>query len=564
MPTLTRRRLMTHAVGLAGATLIPWSAYRYMRGEPPVITVDYAGMQIGHQLRDAPFQQKPSIIYECNTLIIGSGAAALTAAWQLKKNGHTDIVMIEGPEPNGNNAGAKDGEGDKELSFPTGAHYLALPSIESMHVRELLADLGVLQSGIDQPLPVYDELVLAHAPEERLWYQQQWSADLLPVQDADSQRFFELINTLANSKGNDQKSLFVIPSVLSSQDDQWRQLDKITFEQWLNEQAFQSETLRWYLNYCCLDDYGQGIDRVSAWAGLHYFAARQQAQAAHSSYLVWPDGLATLSNKMREFVGFKPIDLMHYRMQGQVQPTPQSLTGFVSKVIEHQDHVEVWVANHDQHGVKTACFKAQQVISAMPLYIASHVIDNIQQYGFDPKQHLPSYAPWLVSNFILKQYPVEPHDEPLAWDNVVYQGQGLGYVVATHQWIRVAKPDRTAFTAYTALDFDQAKQVRYWLRTATQDQLLEKASSDLISIYGDQFWQSVERVNITVRGHAMASPTLNHLQNKGLLALQQHRSRVLFAHSDLSGYSIFEEAAWWGYQAAQSILKRSEGNKHVS
>jgi hypothetical protein len=45
------------------------------------------------------------------------------------------------------------------------------------------------------------------------------------------------------------------------------------------------------------------------------------------------------------------------------------------------------------------------------------------------------------------------------------------------------------------------------------------------------------------------------LSNKGLQALQAADGKVLFAHSDLSSYSIFEEAAWWGWQAAQRILK---------
>jgi hypothetical protein len=30
---------------------------------------------------------------------------------------------------------------------------------------------------------------------------------------------------------------------------------------------------------------------------------------------------------------------------------------------------------------------------------------------------------------------------------------------------------------------------------------------------------------------------------------------VLFAHSDLSSYSIFEEAAWWGWQAANRLTQ---------
>ena len=30
--------------------------------------------------------------------------------------------------------------------------------------------------------------------------------------------------------------------------------------------------------------------------------------------------------------------------------------------------------------------------------------------------------------------------------------------------------------------------------------------------------------------------------------------RLLFAHSDLSGYSVFEEAAWWGDRAGRKAL----------
>jgi hypothetical protein len=29
----------------------------------------------------------------------------------------------------------------------------------------------------------------------------------------------------------------------------------------------------------------------------------------------------------------------------------------------------------------------------------------------------------------------------------------------------------------------------------------------------------------------------------------------MFQHADLSGFSVFEEAAWWGYRAAQLAIK---------
>lgn len=542
---------MAHALGLSGATLIPWSVYQHKFGGLPPVHVDYPGMAAGHYLRDHPVHQKPVTEYHCDILILGSGAAALTAAWQLKKQGKTGFVMLEGPEPNGNNAGGY----DRELSFPTGAHYLSLPSEQSSHVRELLSDLGILKQNMDQARPAYDERLLTNAPEERLLYQGQWLSDLLPAQDQDSIRFFKLVHQLGRSTGQDKQPLFAIPVALSSQDAQWRQLDQLTFRQWLDQNNYHSATLRWYLNYCCRDDYGQGIDQVSAWAGLHYFASRVQAQSEHASYLVWPDGLAGLSNKIRAYINFQGTNIRAF----QSQPIPQAMAGFATKIIERPDYVEVWTASYHDQQVHTACFKARQVICAMPLYMAARLVKNIQQYGFDPSQHLPAYAPWLVSNFTLKQYPEELKNEPLAWDNVVYQGKGLGYVVATHQWIRVAKPPRTVFTAYTALDFDQPDKVRYWLRHASKKELLEKASEDLLQVYGKRFWQCVERVNITVRGHAMATPLPRRFKNSGLLALQQHRSRLLFAHADLSGYSIFEEAAWWGYQAAKHIIEQDLG-----
>ncbi|WP_257721669.1 hypothetical protein [Herbaspirillum rubrisubalbicans] len=39
-----------------------------------------------------------------------------------------------------------------------------------------------------------------------------------------------------------------------------------------------------------------------------------------------------------------------------------------------------------------------------------------------------------------------------------------------------------------------------------------------------------------------------------LRRLQQARGKILYAHSDLSGLSLFEEVSWWGYQAALKAL----------
>jgi hypothetical protein len=144
----------------------------------------------------------------------------------------------------------------------------------------------------------------------------------------------------------------------------------------------------------------------------------------------------------------------------------------------------------------------------------------------------------------------------LCWDNVVYDTKGLGYVVSTHQLIRASRLQKTVFTAYHALTEKSPKAARAWMTTATASELLELASSDLRQVYGHSLRSCVDRVHITLHAHAMAIPRRSFLQNTGLQALCAADGPVLFAHSDLSGFSVFEEASWWGYQAAVRAMNR--------
>ena len=59
----------------------------------------------------------------------------------------------------------------------------------------------------------------------------------------------------------------------------------------------------------------------------------------------------------------------------------------------------------------------------------------------------------------------------------------------------------------------------------------------------------------------MASPSVGFLHNQGLANLRAQNQRILFAHSDLSGFSIFEEATWWGEQAANRIIDTENRRK---
>ncbi|WP_370388572.1 FAD-dependent oxidoreductase [Snodgrassella alvi] len=537
---ISRRRFLSNVLGASMVGLSSYEAWRYfVPGQPP-ISVDFPGKAVGHAIRDAQRQPPANIpTRHVNTVIVGSGAAGLSAAWQLSRQGMHDYILLDGAERNGNNRG----EHQFGVDYPTGAHYLPLPSPESEHIRELLGDLQLYQHG------VYDERSLLQVPNERLFYQQHWQNELLPQRDADSQRFFRFIHQLSSQRGVDGKRIFTIPLNLASNDNEWRRLERITFANWLEQQGYHSPTLLWYLDYCCRDDYGQGIGQICAWAGLHYFCARGTEQNEHGTVLTWPHGLHELSQRIRAFCRLQAIENITETDQPFTQP--RSFRAYAVSIEEEAQGVRLLICTAQQ---QYFWLQARHAICAMPLYIAAHVVQNIQRYGFQPQTHMPQYAPWIVANFLLRGMPPEKSGSALAWDNIVYQGNGLGYVVATHQQIRQGPPPFTSFTAYTALNHDSPTNIRHWMLSASPEEIYQCAAKELEEIYGIVLRKRMVQARISLRGHAMAVPQPGYLTNAGLMALRSYQGRLQFAHSDLSGYSIFEEACYWGKRAAEQIL----------
>ncbi|WP_348945796.1 NAD(P)-binding protein [Chitinibacter sp. FCG-7] len=547
MRGINRRQFLQSSAALGLASLLP--ACRELSHYGIAIKVYLPGVQMGHLLRGNTPMPAPKYERKVKVAILGSGVAGSFAAWRLKKSGEfaaDEVVIVTGPERFGNAAaGVMNG-----LLYPQGAHYLPLPSIASVHVRELLFDMGVIEADPFGEQPTYNERVIVHSPEDRLWRSGQWQEGVVPHtglsadEQAQQQRFFAQMQSFQQASGADGRKAFCIPIALSSQDAQWRQLDQITFATWLAQNGYTAPSLLWYLDYACRDDYGIGIKDTSAWAGLHYFAARggEASNASAGAVLTWPSGL-------------NPI--LQHLQQGQTL-----IDGMAVKISEHEQNVHVDVL----HNGEVTRLIAEHVICAMPLHVAAKIID-LPHYGFEPTKHLAPHAAWQVSNFLLKRHPAEaqshePHAMPLAWDNVVYGSHSLGYINSTHQLIRAARPEQTVFTAYHAFSNEAPAAVRARLEHASAAELYQTAIGDLATVYG---WDNpltaqrhIAQVEITLRGHAMASPIAGFLSNPGVAALQKQSGRLLFAHSDLSGLSVFEEASWWGDVAAQKILAQGQ------
>lgn len=532
------RRSFLLSTGGAGLAALG-SAAGFAHWQEIAPSVHHPGRAEGHFLRDRGALPPPSSLVETDVVILGSGIAGLTAAWKLGKEG-ARALMIDGPQAFGNAAGARYGE----LECPTGAHYLPLPSLESVHVRTILQDVGAIARDAFGELPTYDERLLVHAPEDRLLVKSGWQEGVLPAAGvpaselAEQRRFFDHMDRLRTLRGADGRRVFVFPSALGSTDAAHAGLDRISFKAWLEREGYRSPSLHWYLNYCCRDDYGARYDRISAWAGLHYFAGRngQAANAEDAAVLTWPGGLAPLAQAMAARSGV------------------QRRAGTAVSLRQAGSRVEALCFRLDAGMPTTYLVRARKAICAMPLFVAARVVDDIAAFGFDRARHLPDYAPWMVANFVMRRPPREQGELPLAWDNVVQSEPGLGYVVSTHQEIRVQPAERSVFTAYVALSDRTPAQARAWMQRAMPEELLEVAGADLKAAYGWTLAPCVERVDITLRAHAMAIPAPGFRANAGLAALREVDGPILFAHADLSGFSVFEEASWWGWRAAERAL----------
>ena len=500
-----------------------------------------ASLDLGHLLREPNFPP-PSETRRVPVAIVGAGIGGLSAGWKLAKSGFADFLIVELEAEAGGNSRA----GSNAVSaYPWGAHYLPLPTREATAVRELLAELGVLQGDPRAVRPRYDERYLCSTPQERLYRNGQWQEGVLPqagisaAEREQHHRFHDLMEAFKRRRDNNGRRAFALPMERSSRAPDLLALDTLTMRDWLLGQQLDSPHLHWYVDYACRDDYGTGSAEVSAWAGIHYFASRNgEAQdAASDTVLTAPDGNAWLARGMAQSITRRVGE----RMLKNALAFRVADTG---KEIE----VDLWLPAEK----RTLRLLADQLVWAAPLFLVPHVF--IGHAALKNAARSYSHAPWLVANLTLSHFPEDRTGAPPAWDNVLHSGPGLGYVVATHQQMRL-RPAATVFTYYRALSEMTPQQGRELLRDTPRDVWAEQILAELERPHPN-IRAVTTRLDIFRNGHAMARPLPGLLTGAERQRFVADGERIRFAHADVSGFSLFEEAQYRGVLAAERTLRR--------
>ena len=496
---------------------------------------------LGHLLREPGKLPPPSETLKIPVAIVGGGIGGLSAAWKLAKSGFRDFLLFGGETGAGGNPR---GGGNAVSGDPLAAPYLPLPPPEARAVRELLAELGVLEGDPRALRPRYDERYLCATPQERLYRNGWWQDGLLPqhgvsqAEQAQYRRFYALMETFKQRRDGGRRA-FSLPMAGSSQARDLQALDRVTMRDWLLAQGLDSPHLHWYVDYACRDDYGTGSAEVSAWAGIHYFACRsgEARDVVGDTVLTSPGGNAWLAEGLVRSIRARAGDC---RMAGAV----------AFRVIEAGNamQIDLWKPA-EQRVVRVL---AEQLIWAAPLFMVPYVFAADARLAGAARSF--TAAPWLIANLTLSRFPEDRGGAPMAWDNVLYDSPGLGYVVSTHQLLR-QRPGATVFTYYRALSDLPPAAGRAMLQEMPYEYWAEQVLADLERVHPD-IRRVTTQVDLSRNGHAMVRPLPGLIWGKERRLFAADRPRLRFAHADVSGLSIFEEAQFRGVLAAERTLRR--------
>lgn len=492
-------------------------------------------MALGHRLRTGQLPAAPEVETTLDVVIAGGGMAGLCAGRRLVAAGLQDFRLLELEDRLGGNSTF----GENAVSaFPWGAHYLPEPTAESTIVRRLLRDMGLEIGRRADGRPIYDPRHLCHSPQERLFVGNRWQPglslrDVAEPEDAEEVAAFEaqMLYFQGYRDGSGRRA-FALPMELSSRDPELLALDDISMAEDLDRRGWRSPRLRWYLDYCCRDDYGCSLAQASAWAGWHYFCSRP----ADAEVLTWPEGNGRLTRYLAGVLGDRA-------RTGQMVYAAERDGGG-----EHPWRVSVWDARADRaYGLRCS-----RLIYSLPRFTAPYIVrgDRVRPEGF-------SYSPWLVANLVVEPpqgtgIQGRPGSRP-AWDNVFFGSRSLGYVVANHQDLKVARSTEV-WTYYLPLVDRRPSEARAWLQTAQWSELASAVLGDLSQAHPD-IVKRVRNMDFMLWAHAMIQPLPGFIWQRRLEAIGERDDGLVFAHSDMSGMSLFEEASYRGVLAAEDVLR---------
>jgi monoamine oxidase len=356
----TRRDFIKTVLLASGAVLTSWDDVRASAPHHPTLSVGSLRSGIAHEfLRDrtrgAMF---PRPTEEVEVVIVGAGVSGLAAAWRLKKEKRSFLVLDMEPVSGG---AARSGTW-RQRQYPVGSGYFV--TWDGVY-KELYED-------IKMPKITTGEDGLWYGPNEL--YVDFWKDEViarLPITPTDKEAFQRFRDDLLKFKGLPE---YPLSGANPANIEQW---DTIPTSKYLS-QYNSEELIRWMDQYL-LSSCGSTVDEINAYCFLNFYSSEFGGSFDLPRYTS-AGGITGLAGRMRDHVGAKKV----------------RKTAMVVNVENVGNGVEVrYVDEHDE----VRAVKAKSAIMAVQKRIAHNIVVGMPQEQIDSCK-LVRYAPYVTVNLL--------------------------------------------------------------------------------------------------------------------------------------------------------------------
>ncbi len=422
---------------------------------------------IGHKLTSGfDFSKYPKKQLKTEFLIVGGGVAGFSALTKLK--GREAILVEASDKPGGTSSYAT----YKDIIFSQGAHYdIEYPNYYGEEVLMLLEELKVVQ--FDDILNKWEfvekEYIIPTEKESITYFKDQIVEDPLNISEREK-AFVDVIRPYLGK--------LPLPTRLISKD--LHHLNSINFRDFLASTKLNDDLLDRSLDYQFIDDYGAGMNEVSALAGLHYFACRPYFS----------------ENPLT----FSPPEGNYYFIRKMLQHNHEKevlLNSFVFQIKKNDDEYVTSVWNEEEQQVYE--IKSKKIIYSGKKHALKFIYPDLKF------ENDIAYAPWLVMNFILPNIGFKFGDKH--WQNdVIGEKDFMGFVDS-----RVQFDVDSNYRNLTAYYCFKPEERAYLLDVFKDPSNLVQNAKSIIEKYVNIRLDPIQEVRIKLMGHAMPIPKKNYL-----------------------------------------------------
>lgn len=463
-----------------------------------------SNMTTGHKIMKAVTLTSTKTI-TTETLIIGGGISGLSAAKSLKG---TDYILTEMDDDFGGTAGAKK---IGENYFSQGAHYdLSYPSNYGKDVISLLETLNLIEfNKLNNQFSFKDKQHIISEQQQEICYTKQGFQEA-PIKNGVNKEDF--INLLQPYVGE-----MKLPTRLI--DEKFRGLNNISFFEFIDKYLIHDPSLITGIDYQMIDDYGGDCSRVSALAGIHYYACRDYFGDNKPELFSPPEGNYYFINNLVK------------NLKGSELKT--STIAFHIERKEKLYHTKLYNTQNDT---------VETIVSKNILYAGQKNALKFIYPQYYPMFSSNNYSPWVAINFELNQtIPGQ-----LKWQNDMLgvNKNLMGFVNAETQ-----NNNSKVLTMYMCFNPNERKKMPKIL--ANPKEIINEAVTFLNDYFSTDTQEFINAAHIKVMGHAMAIPEQGYLFNDR--NFQTQKDNFYFAGVDNGRLPLMFEAMDSGIFAANLI-----------